>query len=84
VQFGAPFAPTEVRRYSLAREVTMPETTMILTEEERAFLSELLERTLKEARVQEHRTRAPSYRELVLHQERLITSLMEKLGHVPV
>ena len=62
----------------------MTDTSFTLTEEERAFLSELLERTLKDARVEEHRTRTPNYREYVLQRERLITSLMEKLGHVPV
>jgi hypothetical protein len=56
---------------------------LTLTEEERAFLAELLERTMKETRVEEHRTRAPSYREFVLEREKLMGSLMRKLGKMP-
>jgi hypothetical protein len=35
---------------------------------------------LKEAQIEEHRTRTPSYREHVLHDESLITGLLRKLG----
>lgn len=58
----------------------MTESNIQLTAEERTFLMELLEKTLKEARVEEHRTRAPSYRELVLKEENTITSILNKLG----
>lgn len=61
----------------------MTETTLKVTADERAFLVELLERTLKETRVEEHRTRTPNYREFVLKQEGMIGSLMGKLGHTP-
>jgi hypothetical protein len=43
----------------------------------------LLENTLKETRVEEHRTRTPSYREHILRQEDLIVSLLRKLGQPP-
>jgi hypothetical protein len=39
-----------------------------------------MERTLKEMRVEEHRTRAPTYREHVVQQEELIAGLLRKLG----
>lgn len=52
-----------------------------LTDEEREFLVDLLERSLKEARVEEHRTRTPSYREHVIHHERIMASLLSKLGN---
>jgi hypothetical protein len=61
----------------------MTETTLKLTADERAFLLELLERTLKDTRVEEHRTRAPSYREFVLKQEGAMASIMGKLGQPP-
>ena len=61
----------------------MNETTLHLTNEERTFLAELLEKSLKDARIEEHRTRAPSFREFVLRQEALIASLLGKLGQTP-
>ena len=61
----------------------MTETTMKLTADERVFLLELLERTLKETRIEEHRTRTPTYREFVLKQEGMIASIMGKLGQTP-
>ena len=53
--------------------------SLTLTVEEREFLVHLLESQLKEKRVEEHRTRAPSYREIVLHQEEVIAALLNKL-----
>ncbi|MCI0463294.1 MAG: hypothetical protein L0Z62_40625 [Gemmataceae bacterium] len=61
----------------------MAELQVTLTTEEQAFLVELLERCLKDARVEEHRTRTPSYREHVLHQEELMAALLSKLGKAP-
>ncbi|MCI0377233.1 MAG: hypothetical protein L0215_06495 [Gemmataceae bacterium] len=58
----------------------MTELQLSLTGEERAYLTNLLETVLKEARVEEHRTRTPSYRELILRDEKLIQSLLSKLG----
>jgi hypothetical protein len=56
------------------------ELTPSLTKEEHAFLVDLLQRTLKDARVEEHRTRTLSYREFVLKQEDVITAILNKLG----
>jgi hypothetical protein len=57
----------------------MAETQLMLTAEERQYLVELLEVTLKDTRIEEHRTRTPSYRESVLHREDLLTGLLNKL-----
>jgi hypothetical protein len=57
----------------------MSETSLMLTSEERGYLADLLERVLKDTRVEEHRTRTPSYREHVLHQEDVILALLGKL-----
>ena len=43
-------------------------------------LIDLLETVLKETKVEEHRTRAPSFREIVLQKEQVIVSLLRKLG----
>ena len=61
----------------------MADTQMTLTAEEREYLVSLLENVLKETRVEEHRTRTPSFREHVLHREELIASLLGKLGKPP-
>jgi len=61
----------------------MTELQMTLTAEERQYLVSLLERVLKETRVEEHRTRAPSYREHVLQREDLIVGLLSKLAPPP-
>ena len=58
----------------------MGELQVTLTADERQYLWDLLERTLKETRVEEHRTRTPTYRERVLHQEDLIQAVLNKLG----
>lgn len=57
----------------------MSEFQVTLTAEERQFLLDLLDQTLKDRRIEEHRTRAPSYREHVLHDEDLIMSVQGKL-----
>jgi hypothetical protein len=57
----------------------MAELQLTLTTEEREFLMDLLEVTLRDTRVEEHRTRTPSYREHVLHREDLIAALLSKL-----
>jgi hypothetical protein len=61
----------------------MPELQVQLTEEEHAFLVGLLEVTLKDTRIEEHRTRKPSYREYILHKEDLIAAVLGKLGKTP-
>ncbi len=58
----------------------MADLQVTLTAEEQEFLVELLQRCLKDTRVEEHRTRTPSYREFVLHQEAMMTALLSKLG----
>lgn len=58
----------------------MAEWQLSLTSEEHECLVELLERSLKDARIEEHRTRTPSYREYVLRQENLLTAVLSKLG----
>jgi hypothetical protein len=58
----------------------MAESQLTLTTEERDFLVDFLETALKDTRVEEHRTRTLSYRELVLKQEHLIAALLSKLG----
>jgi hypothetical protein len=61
----------------------MTESQLTLTAEERQYLVDLLETALKEARVEEHRTRTPTYRQHVLHREDLIVALLGKLGKPP-
>jgi hypothetical protein len=58
----------------------MNEQQLTLTAEECTYLLELLERTLKETRVEEHRTRTPSYREGIVRDENHIVSILRKLG----
>jgi len=61
----------------------MPELQLTVTAEEREFLTDLLETTLRDMQIEEHRTRSLSYRELVLHQEHLVASLLSKIGKAP-
>ena len=58
----------------------MAETSMNLTGEERDYLLRLLNTALKELRVEEHRTRTPSFREHMLNDEKIIAGLLGKLG----
>ena len=58
----------------------MPETQLTLTAEESQFLTGLLEVALRDVRVEEHRTRAPAFRERILHREALMAGLLAKLG----
>ena len=61
----------------------MQELKLSLTAEERECLVALLEAALKEALIEEHRTRAPLYREHVLIREHLLESVLKKLGPQP-
>jgi hypothetical protein len=61
----------------------MSESQLPLTAEERSFLTELLQEALKATRIEEHRTRTLSYREIVHRKETLISALLGKLGPVP-
>jgi hypothetical protein len=58
----------------------MTESTLTLSVEERDFLVGLLQNSLKNTRIEEHRTRTPSYREHVVHEEQLLIRLLQKLG----
>ena len=58
----------------------MTETQLSLNAGERDCLVELLKEALKGFRVEEHRTRAPSFREHILAREKLITAILQKLG----
>jgi hypothetical protein len=57
----------------------MAESTLTLTNDERACLVSLLETVLHDARIEEHRTRAPSFREHILQKEHLVESVLNKL-----
>ena len=57
----------------------MADIQVTLTAEESQCLQELLERVLKDIKVEEHRTRAPAYRENVIRQEELIQKVLNKV-----
>jgi hypothetical protein len=61
----------------------MAEHQLTLTAEERQYLQELLEITLKETQIEEHRTRKPTYRKEVLRREDLTQALLTKLRQLP-
>jgi hypothetical protein len=53
--------------------------TFTLTEEEREQLLNWLEQRLRNKHVEEHRTATAEFRKLVLHQEKILESLINKL-----
>jgi hypothetical protein len=55
------------------------EFTVTLTEDERTQLLRFLEQTLREKEIEEHRTEAHKFRELVQHEEDVLQSLIRKL-----
>lgn len=61
----------------------MGELQVTLSAEERDALVELLEAALKDLRIEEHRTRAPSFREYVLRREQNLNSALAKLRGSP-
>jgi len=61
----------------------MTDLQITLTAEEREGLVRLLETALKDTRIESHRTRTPTFREHLLHQENVIMSLLTKLGQPP-
>ena len=61
----------------------MVDFTLTLTADERQYLLELLEASLKNMRVEEHRTRASSFREFVIKQENAVESVLNKLRQTP-
>jgi hypothetical protein len=58
----------------------MADSQLTLSAQERDCLVSLLNKELKGTRVEEHRTRTPTYREHVVEQEKLIEGLLKKLG----
>jgi hypothetical protein len=67
-------------RADLLWEATMNEFQLSLAAGEREYLVSLLQTALKETRIEEHRTRTPSYREYVVQNEDLLEGLLNKLG----
>jgi hypothetical protein len=61
----------------------MSDTQIALTADEKTCLVRILEGAFKNAQIEEHRTRAPAYREIVLKNEALITSILKKLADAP-
>jgi hypothetical protein len=61
----------------------MADLQLTLGADEQEYLVGLLRTTLKETRIEEHRTRTPTYREHVLKNENLILGLLTKLGQPP-
>jgi hypothetical protein len=59
---------------------TMADLQITLTSQESEYLIGVLETALKETRIEEHRTRTPSYRQHVQQHEVLLTGLLKKLG----
>jgi hypothetical protein len=59
------------------------DSQLVLTTEERTVLLDLLKDVVKEARVEEHRTRSPSYREHISRREDALTSVLQKLEQTP-
>jgi hypothetical protein len=57
----------------------MTDVQLNLTEEERQFLIELLQESLKEIEIEEHRTKTFGYRKLILNQEVMIQRLLDRL-----
>jgi hypothetical protein len=58
----------------------MSDLQLTLTQAERDWLVGLFENLLKEKRIEEHRTRTPTFRERVLQEEDMIKSILGKLG----
>ena len=57
--------------------------TALVKVKDGARVRKSLETALKNHRIEEHRTRTPTYREQILQEEKLIEQLLIKLGHTP-
>jgi hypothetical protein len=57
----------------------MTDLQLNLTEAERQFLIELLQESLREIEIEEHRTKTLGYRKLILNQEAMIQRLLDRL-----
>jgi hypothetical protein len=53
--------------------------TLLLNEAERAALLILLEREMRETRVEARRTESPDYQDAIHHEETVLQGLIEKL-----
>jgi hypothetical protein len=62
------------------KEITMPDTTLTLSADETTFLAEFLQAVLHDTRIEEHRTRTPSYRDHIVKREHMVEGLLKKLG----
>ena len=60
------------------------DSQLLLSAEEREFLVDLLKEVVKDARVEEHRTRSPSYREHISRREDALSAVLQKLEQVSV
>lgn len=58
----------------------MSDLQLTISTEERNVLNDVLAVALKETRVEEHRTRTPSYREHVIEREKVLEALLKRLG----
>ena len=57
----------------------MPDVSRILTPEEHDLLVRVLQHTLKERQIEEHRTESPTFREQVSREVQLLSGLLAKL-----
>ena len=55
--------------------------TVTLTQEEQNEVLQLLESSLRETRVEVHRTHTPDFRDKVKHREVVLAALIEKFRH---
>jgi hypothetical protein len=62
-----------------AANATPREFTLVLTEEERTELLNLVDQALKETHVEARRTDTPAYQEVVRHEESILRGLLQKL-----
>jgi hypothetical protein len=58
----------------------MNEIHLSLNAEERELLGKLLEREISQRLIEEHRTRTPSYREYIEHDESVLRGVLAKLN----
>jgi hypothetical protein len=58
----------------------MPDTQLALSTEEKTFLVDFLQAVLRDTRIEEHRTRTPSFREHIVQKEHMVEGLLTKLG----
>jgi hypothetical protein len=57
----------------------MAEFNLMFTDEESRVLTAHLDQALKDMLIEEHRTRAPTYREGVLQKERVLRGVLNKV-----